>query len=68
MLLAIVGYMGILWKSRAMCWGTGWLSRLVGHFVEEWSDVLGNWVAQSVRWAFCGRVERCVGELGGSVG
>jgi len=51
-----------------MCWGTGWLSRLDGHFVEESSDVLGNWVAESVRWAFCGRVEQCVGELGGSVG
>jgi hypothetical protein len=24
----------------------------------------GNWVAQSVSWAFCGRVERCVGETG----
>jgi len=25
-----------------MCWGTGWSSRLVGHFVEESSDVLGE--------------------------
>jgi len=51
-----------------MFWGTGWLSRLVGHFVEESSDVLGNWVAQSVSWAFCGRGERCIRELGDSVG
>ena len=43
-------------------------SRLVGHFVEESSDMLGNWVAQSVSWAFCGGVERYVGELGDSVG
>jgi len=50
-----------------MCWGTGWLSRLAGHFLEESRDVLGNWVAQSVSWAFCGRVEICVGELSGSV-
>jgi len=44
-----------------MCWGTGWLSRLVGHFVEESCDVLGNWVAQSVSWVSCGGVEDVLG-------
>ena len=37
---------------------------LDGHFVEGSSDVLGNWVVQSVSWAFCGGVERCVGGTG----
>jgi len=50
-----------------MYWGTGWLSRLDGHFVEESSNVLGNWVAQSVSWTFCGGVERLIRKLDSTV-
>ena len=34
---------------------------LAGPFVEESSDVLGNWVAQSVSWVSCGGVEDVLG-------